>query len=394
MGLANLSFYVFQGYFIFYLQDSGLNYLQMSVIYAVNLIFSAVLSLPMGNVADRYGRKRAFAIGAAIMAVSMLIYAFNHAFAVFLVAEVIWAVGWALLNGSNEAWVVDQLSKDDRSSEGPRAFTVMMSMSYVLGVAGGVLASMLVIFSLNMPFLGAAIIAFTCAALVWRRLPENYGAEKVRLGKILGDSLKFYRSNKGLQLLTAGETFRYIASVIYLFLYQPYLVAIGLGEEFLGVYFSVLMLSSAAGSLIAPRVADRMGGHRVMALSSLGLFAGFALLALSPGLAASCFLFALCGFSNGLGWPPLMIWRNRLVPSRIRASALAMFASFTYIAGAAITIALGALMDASSSSAGFAFAAFIGLLSIPLYLQAAKKKERGEAAAVTAPVVRDGPQQM
>ncbi|MDW5563272.1 MAG: MFS transporter [Methanomassiliicoccus sp.] len=391
MGLANLSMYVFQGYFIFYLQDSGLSYLQMSVIYAVNLILSALLSLPMGNLADRYGRRRCFALGAAVMSISMVIYAFNRAFGMFLVAEAFWASGWALLNGSNEAWIVDQLSKEGRTGEAPHAFTVMMSVSYTMGVVGGIIASVLVLFSLNMPFLGAAIIALVCASLVWTRLPENYGAERVRLKSILADSLSFYKRSRALQFLTAGETFRYITSVIYLFLYQPYLVAIGLGEEYLGIYFSVLMLTSAAGSLAAPRLAERWGEHRVMAMSSAGLVVGFVLLALSPGLAASCLLFAVCGLSTGLGWPPMMTWRNRLVPSRIRASALSLFASFTYLAGAVISMALGALLDSSSPTAGFVFAALIGLISIPMYLQAAKKKY-WEAPASAAG--REGPQKI
>ncbi|GEM_PF-4871398 len=386
MGLANLSTYVFQSYFIIYLQVSGLSYLEMSIIYAVNLVFCALLGLPMGNIADRYGRRRGFAIGAAIMSVSMLVYAFNHAFGAFLVAEVLWAVGWALLNGSNEAWVVDQLGKEGRTSEGPRTFTVMMSVSYAMGIVGGAIASLLVTFSLNMPFLGAAIVALVCTALVYLRLPENFGAERVRLRTILADSLSFYKGSRGLQLLTAGETFRYIAQLIYLFLYQPYLIAAGMGAELLGVYFSVLMLTSAAGSLIAPRMAERLGTHRVMVASSIGLFAGFVLLSLSPGLAASCVLFAVCGLSNGLGWPSMMTWRNRLVPSRIRASALALFASFTYIAGAGVSIALGAILDTSTPSAGLIFAALIALTSVPLYLRAANKKYvEGGLPAITRP---------
>ena len=83
MSLVNLSLLVFQAYFIFYLQESGLSYLQMSVIYSVNLAFCAVLSLPMGNIADRYGRRRALASGIAVTAFSMLIYAFTRDFTIF-----------------------------------------------------------------------------------------------------------------------------------------------------------------------------------------------------------------------------------------------------------------------------------------------------------------------
>ncbi len=373
MSLVYLSLLIFQAYFIFYLQQSGLSYFQMSVIYAVNLAFCALLSLPMGNVADRYGRRRALVVGILIIAFSMLIYAFTRDFLIFLVAEVFWAIGWALINCSNEAWVFDQLSKEGRAAEGSTAFTLMMSLSYVLGVVGGIIASALVVVSLNMPFLGAAVIALVCAVVVWKTLAENYGMETVTLRRILRDCVGYYRGHAGLQLLTAGETCRYVAGVIYMFLYQPYLVATGLGADMLGLYFSLLMLSSAAGAFLAPRLASRFGHHQVMMLSGGGLFVAFALLTMSPGLVASCALFALCGLSYGLGWPPLMVWRNDLVPDRIRASALSLFASITYLAAAVMTTVLGGLLDATSPLVGFLFAATLALLSVPLYLGAHRR---------------------
>ena len=110
-----------------------------------------------------------------------------------------------------------------------------------------------------------------------------------------------------------------------------------------------------------------------MVISSTGLLTGFAILALAPSLAVSCALFALCGLSYGLGWPPLMVWRNSLVPDRIRASALSLFASFTYLAGAVMTTILGGLLDATSPLMGFLFAASIALLSVPLYLGAFRR---------------------
>ncbi len=373
MSLVNLSLLVFQAYFIFYLQESGLSYLQMSIIYSVNLAFCAFLSLPMGNIADRYGRRRALATGIAVTAGSMLIYAFTRDFTAFLIAEVFWAIGWALVNGSNEAWVYDRLRKEGRAAEGSLAFTAMMSISYVLGVVAGIIASALVTISLNMPFLGAAIIAIVCAVMVWRSLEENYGMETVALRTILGECLRDYRNHVSLQMLTVAETCRYTAGTIYLFLYQPYLVTIGLGTDMLGIYFSILMLCSATGAFLAPRASSRIGYHRVMVLSSGGLLTGFTLLAMGPSLEVSCFLFALCGLSYGLGWPPLMVWRNDLVPDRIRASALSLFASFTYLAGAAMTTILGGLLDATSPLMGFLFAAAIALFSVPLYLGAFRR---------------------
>ena len=105
-----------------------------------------------------------------------------------------------------------------------------MSISYILGVVAGIIASALVTISLNMPFLGAAIIAIVCAALVWRSLEENFGMETIALRTILAECLRYYRKHVSLQMLTVAETCRYTSGTIYLFLYQPYLVTIGLGR--------------------------------------------------------------------------------------------------------------------------------------------------------------------
>jgi MFS family permease len=385
MGLINLSFCVFQGYYIIYLQKNGLSYLQMSTIFAISYAGVAIVSLPMGNVADRWGRKKAFALGAVVIGMAMSIYGLTNNFYTFLVAEIVWAVGWGLINGSNEAWIIDELAREGRSSEAARTFTTTIGLTYMLGVFGGLVASTLVVFALNLPFLIAAVLIFIGAAVVLILLSENFGDEHISRSQILKESLSFYRGSKGLQFLTAAEAFRNISAVIYLFMYQPYLVATGLGEEYLGLYYSVLMICSAAGSLLAPFMSERLGEHRTMALSSGGLVTSFILLSISPGLAASCILFALCGLSNGLGWPPLMVWRNRVVPSRVRASALAIFGTFTNLTGAIVTLALGGLLDASSPVAGFALASAVGAGSVPLYLMAARKMGEEKAPLKEGP---------
>jgi uncharacterized membrane protein YfcA len=87
-----------------------------------------------------------------------------------------------------------------------------------------------------------------------------------------------------------------------------------------------------------------------------------------------------------------MVWRNSIVPSSIRASSLSLFASFTYLAGAFVSVILGAILDASNQSLAFAFSAVIGLTAIPLFLKAKSKKYEREAPA--APPKADSAQQM
>ena len=50
--------------------------------------------------------------------------------------------------------------------------------------------------------------------------------------------------------------------------------------------------------------------------------------------------------------------------------ALALFCSFTYLAGAVMTLAPGTILDTSTLRMGFVFAALIGMTAVPLFLNA------------------------
>jgi predicted MFS family arabinose efflux permease len=83
-------------------------------------------------------------------------------------------------------------------------------------------------------------------------------------------------------------------------------------------------------------------------------------------------LFLITGFSQGLGLPSIMIWRNTLIPSRVRASTLAVLTVMLNLSAAVMSLGLGPLIDATSMEAAMYVGAILAAAAIPFYFVAHK----------------------
>jgi MFS family permease len=368
MAILNSGFFVFQSYYILFLTVNGLSYTDISLIFVGNFVALAILNLFAGDFADRHGRKKAILIGGAINVFGFMVYGLSSSILLFLLAEIILAGSSALISGSVEAWFVDSLRKDDKLIEAKRAFPLNSSFSNLLGIAGGMVGSVLAAYALNLPMLVGAGLTAVATLFALFLFKENFGEQSSRFAGLVKESLSHFRHSAALRDLTYAEMFRTSAIIVYFIIYQPYLVLAGMGEEYLGIYFSVLMVSMVAGNLLSVRMADRLGRHRLLALAGVILFASYILQPMVHTYLLAGLLFAVSGFTSGLAMPTVMIWRNSLIPSRIRASTLAVLSSLLNLAAGATTLALGPVIDSSSLEAAMYIGAILAAASVPLYL--------------------------
>jgi MFS family permease len=366
--ILNSGFLVFQSYYIIFLTVNGLSYTDISLIFVGNFVALAIFNLFAGDFADRHGRKKALLIGGAINVFGFAVYGLSSSILLFLFAEIVLAGSAALINGSVEAWFIDSLRAENKLGEAKRTFPLNSSVSNLLGIVGGVVGSVFAAIALNLPMLvGAALTAVaTLFALVLFK--ENFGEKSSRFAGLLKESLSHFRHSAALRDLTYAEMFRTSAVIVYFIIYQPYLVLAGMGKEFLGIYFSALMISMVAGNLLSIRLADRLGRHRMLALAGVILFASYILQPFVHTFLLAGLLFAISGFTSGLAMPTVMIWRNSLIPSRIRASSLAVLSSLLNLAAGVMTLALGPVIDNSSLEAAMYIGAILAAASVPLYL--------------------------
>jgi MFS family permease len=376
MATMNLGFYVFQSYYILFLTANGLTFTDISLIFLGNFLALAMLNFVAGNFADRSGRKKAILIGGVINVIGFVVYGLSSSLWLFLAAEIILAGSSALIMGSIEAWFVDELKAKKLLGEASKAFPANSSISNILGIVGGVIGSMLVAYALNLPMLAGAVLVGASTLFALFFFTENYGERGSRFSGLIRESLAHFRGSRTLRNLTYGEMFRNSAVIVYLIVYQPYMVAIGLERQYLGVFFSILAISIVLGNLLSVRAADRVGRHRLLAIICMMLFVAYLVQPFVHDYLIAGALFAFTGFTTGLALPPVIIWRNSLIPSRIRASTLAVLSSILNLGAGISTLVLGILIDSSSMQIGMFLGAVLALAAMPFYL-IAKKHENG-----------------
>lgn len=374
--VSNLSTMVFMGFYIFFLQANGLSYLEMTIVFAANFLALALFDLPTGNLADKYGRKRSIVIGTLIFAVGLLIYALTSSFLLFMTAEIVLGVASALLSGSTEAWYVDELKSQGKASEAERVYGLAIGVISLMGVVGGLVGSLLAAYALNLPLLFGSIICFVAGLFALLTFRENYGDKNAGYGAIVRRTLSYFKGSPALKLLTLADVLRFCSFIVFIFLYQPFLVEMGLPPSALGIVFAGLMVSSAVGSVLATRLMVRTRKSTIVIGSVLCLVVPLAAVPFVESALLAGALFLACSFAHGLALPASMIWRNTLVPSEIRASGLSVMSTFINGANAVLSLAMGLIIASYGVEAAFLFGVVAGSISLPLYVLADRESRK------------------
>jgi MFS family permease len=99
-----------------------------------------VTSLPLGVVADRYGRRKMLIVGNTAASLSLIGFALTANFALILLVAVIEGIGEAAFAVSGSAMLADLAGDDKRTP----AFSLIAFLGWVAGALGGFLVSTVV----------------------------------------------------------------------------------------------------------------------------------------------------------------------------------------------------------------------------------------------------------
>ncbi len=127
-------------------ESRGLSLSEIGAVFAVHSGVAIALEVPSGALADTVGRRRVLLAGAALTAVSLVIFAVADGVAAFMASVALLAAGRALISGSLEAWYVDSLRVLDPAaplSHGLSRGTAAEGIAMALGaLAGGGLVTL------------------------------------------------------------------------------------------------------------------------------------------------------------------------------------------------------------------------------------------------------------
>jgi len=129
----------------FFKDWGGLSIFQMQLIQSWFMMWVFLLEIPTGAVADYFGRKVSLIIGSAVLILATIVYTIEPNLSYFLLAEVIFALGFSLISGAGEAWVYDTLKEEGNEEKAKSVFGRARSFQFfgimIGSIVGGFLAA-------------------------------------------------------------------------------------------------------------------------------------------------------------------------------------------------------------------------------------------------------------
>ncbi len=375
---------------VFLTIDNGFSLGQVTLAYSVFLLCVVVLEVPTGAIADRYGRSRSLALGAALLALAILLFAFSNQFAVLVLSFVVWSVAVTLMSGADSALLFDTLKAVDRSGEYER----LAGRGAAIGYLGAGLATLVsgpiasVLDTRATIIIGAATCLLTSLLALLMREERVAPGESARTSLRTTVSLAFGEVARQPEvravMLLSGST--YAAMETLSFLRQPFLLDRGIE---VGPLFSALQLplfvAGLAGSFAAERVLRVAGVPRTLLLGPLLAFAGCAVIAVVPGMAAYPALPLLVALNTCM-LPIATGAINRRVSSARRATILSLYNMGASLAMAVIAPVVGYTHDEAGTSSAYLVVGGLALAAVaafgaPMFALRHRFEERLETAA-------------
>jgi DHA1 family solute carrier family 18 vesicular amine transporter 1/2 len=264
----------------------------------IGLLFAAFgvtlvgVSIPIGSMSDRMGRKAPLVGGLIALALSTVLFAFADNLAWLFAARlaqgaadaVTWVVGFAL--------IADLYGPAER---GRVMGFVMSGTSFGLMVGPSLGGWLYETGGMKLPFLTVAAFALIAAiGFLWVRLPSSHTErEVVPLGRLLKVPAV---ATCALTVVVAASTLAMLEPTVSLWLSS----SLGLNPARIGLVFGIAALAATGLHPVFGRLADRWGGRRVTILGVVATALMMPVLSTASSFEAALVLYALQGIAIAL----------------------------------------------------------------------------------------------
>jgi MFS family permease len=383
-----LNFQLWWPIWIIYLTETrGLTLGQVTLIDVPFWLSIIALQVPAAALADRFGRKPTLIAASSAFAIAVTCFGLATNFWLIMGAYLIWGVAFALLNGTESAFIYDSLKACGREHEYSRIYGRGWAIQMAAGVAGTLIGAPLAqATSLPFPIVlsgGLAAFAVVAAMTFVEPLPEERGRSHLSYGQIIGESLSIVRKRPNVRYGILFYGVITLGSIAPIFFFQPFLRDHGFDVGDLGLWQTPMRVAGIAAALLAQQIISRFGERGTFIAMPITIFASYIVLAAWDAPAAQI-AFLTMNFVVVLSQPTVTGYLNKRVESGQRATILSLANITRSMVLIGATPLLGQIAESSLQSAFLVGGVLVATLGMPLMLVWAPRLARAEGPEVVA----------
>lgn len=369
--------------------DAGLSNLEAFAANAFFTVGMVLFEVPTGVIADTWGRRASYLLGASTLLISTLLYVLmwqmQADFWQWAIASMLLGLGFTFFSGAVEAWLVDALhfTKFDGELESVFSKGQIVSGIAMLGgsIAGGFIAQNT---NLGVPFILRVVmlgITFVVAFVFMKDIgftPVKGERPIKEVKKVLHASIKHGLKNPPVRWLMLAAPFTSGVGIYVFYAMQPYLLELYGDPKAYGVAglaAAVVASSQIIGGLLVPFIRRQFSKRTTILLMSI-IVTIFALIvfSLTSSFILAVITLVIWGIVSASSMPVRQAFINGLIPSKQRATVLSFDSLMGSSGGVVTQPILGRAADIYSYGTSFMVAATIQIAALPFtYLARAER---------------------
>jgi MFS family permease len=371
-----------------FLLDAGLSLTQSFIANAAFTAGMVLFEIPTGMVADLFGRRTSFLVGATTLAITTLLYLLlwrlRAGIAPWMIVSALIGLGFTFFSGATEAWLVDALGAAGYQGRVETVFAkgqVAEGAATLTGtVAGGLLAQI----SLGVPYIIRAallILLVVAAALTMRDYgfqPHRRTSIQEHVRELIRESIRHGFGHPSVRMFMLAAPFASGVGIWVFYSFQPYVLALSgrpdarwLSGIAAAVFAAAQMAGGAAIGHVTRRFATKTGFMIFEAVLGTIAIAGVGLagrLMVPVGLWVAVAFLAVLAMGSAITEPLEQAFINPIIPASQRATVLSFKSLMGSAGGVVIQPALGRVADLYSLGVAYVVAGVLFAVRLPFLL--------------------------
>ena len=336
---------------------------------------SAILEIPTGALADRFGRKKIYILGSLLLMLWPMAYVFSVPLPLFFLLCLMSGFGNSLNSGAILPIVHESYKQAGYSEKTYNNFLSNYQVStFVARALSGLLGAALYTIDPKLPFLAMAMAYLVCAALGF--FIDDYSkidSETKSLKHIKVTLLNMKKSELIASLVAAYILFNITCEAVWTG-YQIFFEADGRSTIVIGALFTIIGICSAIGSYTVRHFVSKVHPMRILEVYGLGLLTTTILL-WQPNLNLRLLAVIPMGLVSGVSVVVINSVIQHKTDNKYQSTALSVFSFIQYIIYALSSLAFGVMlqfMGLNNTRVVFLISAASTVIFLSLYLRSKK----------------------